>query len=115
MTVLTPAQILELERLRAFKQAPTPRRELAPFLESAQKSLQKQRRASPQIQAAWDGVVPAELREIASPIGLARGVLRIKVRDAAAVYQLEKFLRGGGEVELVRRCGVAIRSVKLMV
>ena len=62
---------------------------------------------------AWASVVPPALAAACVLEALSRGVLRVRVTDAGARFELDRFLRAGGETNVIRACGVAIRSVRL--
>lgn len=64
--------------------------------------------------AAWAGVCPAALCERAVPVSLSRGTLQIEVRDAAARYEVDRWLRGGGEARLVAASAAPIRRVRIV-
>lgn len=64
--------------------------------------------------AAWASVCPAGLAERATPVSLARGTLNVEVSDAAARYELDRWLRGGGERALVAASRTPIRKVRLL-
>ena len=62
---------------------------------------------------AWAGVCPASLIARTAIIGLNRGELRIAVADSAAMYELDRHLRAGGEAELSRASSAPIHRVRL--
>lgn len=64
--------------------------------------------------AAWAAVCPAALATRATPASLSRGTLSVEVADAAARYEIDRWLRGGGERALVEASATPIRRVRLV-
>jgi hypothetical protein len=60
--------------------------------------------------AAWESAAPAHLRRLCEVGCTPGGVLTIKVKNAAARFQLDRWLRSGGEASL--RSG-GVKKVKL--
>jgi hypothetical protein len=75
--------------------------------------VRRMRRQLAGIAAAWAEVVPAELSEQIRLEGVTSGVLNVRAANAAVRFQLDRFLRGGGEKELLRRFPVAIRRIRI--
>jgi hypothetical protein len=75
------------------------------------KSAAAQHRKMDGLDGAWDELVPAPIRKLCAVVGIAGGVLTIKVPSAAARFQLDRWLRSGGEAALSRRGG--IKRIKL--
>ena len=46
--------------------------------------------------------------------GVARGVLQVRCQDASTRYELDRWLRAGGEHALVRAAGARVIKVKLV-
>lgn len=67
-----------------------------------------------EVAAAWSRLVPAELCRSAELVSMSRGVLTVRVQDAAARYGLDRFLRSGGERELQRQSPVTLKKIKLV-
>jgi hypothetical protein len=59
-------------------------------------------------------VVPETLRGRTALVGVSRGVLTVKVEDAGTKFELDRFLRSGGEAALVGRVPVGLRRVRLV-
>lgn len=64
--------------------------------------------------ATWAMVCPSELVAHTKVESLQRSLLTVAVDDASARYLLDRWLRGGGEAEVVRASGPAVRKVKLV-
>jgi hypothetical protein len=62
---------------------------------------------------AWASVVPPELARACTFEALSRGVLRVRVKDASVRFELDRFLRAGGEARVIGASGAPIRSVRL--
>lgn len=87
---------------------------LADEVERLSAELSRRRRGGGSAAAAWEVVVPDSLRERCEVTGVSRGILTVRVRDASARFELDRFLRSGGEAALIRTAKVAIRRVKLL-
>lgn len=64
--------------------------------------------------AAWARVCPAALAMRATPTSLSRGMLLVEVPDASARFEIDRWLRGGGEAALVAASATPIRKVRLV-
>ena len=62
---------------------------------------------------AWNEIVPEPLASSVRLDGVAAGVLNVRVTDSAARFELDRFLRAGGEAALLKRMPLAIRRVKI--
>src|SRR4051812_29541263 len=103
-----------LERLRANRNWPERDLSVSGVVASQKKALAKQHRELAGLWAAWAAGVPARLVERTTVVGVSRGVLTVRVADAAARFELDRFLRSGGEIELVRRAPIGVRKIKLV-
>lgn len=104
----------ELDRLRSFRN-PRPRDlTIGGLVDAERQRAAKQARAVGGIAAAWHDVIPPALAEKTQILRLSRGVLTVRVRDAAAKYTLDRFLRSGGEASLIRRASTGVNRVKLV-
>lgn len=107
------AAALRLERLREARQRRGRDDALAPAFQRAARDLQRLQKGLAGVAEAWESVCPAELLERTAIRGIRRGVLTIGVADAPARYELERMLKGGAERELIRRCPMTVRKVRL--
>lgn len=103
-----------LSRLRELRVPRERDAALATEMERLRAELERRRRGGSGMAAAWDVVVPDGLREKSEVVGVSRGVLSVRVRDASARFALDRFLRSGGEATLIRTSKVAIRKVRLV-
>lgn len=62
---------------------------------------------------AWQSVVPPELARSSTIEVLSRGVLRVRVTDSAVRFELDRFLRAGGEARVIGASPAPIRSIRL--
>ncbi|MDX2114065.1 MAG: hypothetical protein SFZ24_00410 [Planctomycetota bacterium] len=102
-----------LERLRALRVRGEAAQALGPLMQRVREELRQVERKLGGVGAAWARVCPAELAARTSVSGLSRGVATILVRDASTKFELDRWLRSGGERELVRSCPTTLRKVKL--
>ena len=67
------------------------------------------------LSAAWQELVPEELRARTGLCGLRRGVLTVEADDSGTLYELDRLLRGGLDHRLIGavRSGPAFRRIKL--
>ena len=103
---------LDMLRTRAAARSAVGR-SLSSFMATAQRDLIKRERRLGDVNEAWASVCPAPLLERTAILSLNHGVLRIAVADSAAMYELDRCLRGGGEVELARACQAPVHRVRL--
>lgn len=75
--------------------------------------MRRMRRQLSGIAAAWAEVVPAEIAEQVRLEGVTAGVLNVRAADASVRFQLDRFLRAGGEAQLLKRLPAAIRRVRI--
>lgn len=67
--------------------------------------ISRQHRALGTIGEQWGSLVPADLASRVWPESWQRGMLTVRAGDAAAGFEFDRWLRGGGEGAL-RRAGV---------
>lgn len=63
---------------------------------------------------AWASVCPAGLAARTTPVSLARGTLNVEVADAAVRYEVDRWLRAGGEQAVIAASRTPIRKVRLV-
>lgn len=85
---------------------------MTPALDALEKELKKRRRNVEGI--AWDEVAPPQL---AARSGVEKltpgGILTIRCDDAAARFEIDRWLRAGGDAELRKQSRAGIRRIKL--
>lgn len=104
-----------VERVRAARVRAARDLTMGREMDWALRDLAKQRRSVTGCGAAWNAVVPEEVGRKASLEGLVRGVLTVRVPDAATNFALQRFLRGGGERALIGAAKAAISKVRVVV
>lgn len=107
-------ELREIERRRGQRVWPERDLSLAEILGDEERKLRQRHRAVGCVAGLWNELTPAELVEKTELVGLTRGVLRVRVTDSAARFALDRWLRSGGEAELVRRAPVGVRKIKLV-
>lgn len=103
-----------LDQLRAWRTKPE--RDLSLTREFAQLGtlLKRQDRSLGGIGSAWAALVPPALRPKTTLISLSRGILTVRVGDAPAKFDLDRWLRCGGELELIRKAPAGLTKVRLV-
>lgn len=105
----------QLDQLRAWRTQPS--RDLTLGKEFAQvgQLLRRQERTLGGIGGAWADLAPPALRPKTTLVGLNRGVLTVRVADAPAKFELDRWLRSGGELALIKRCPAGLTKVRLTI
>jgi len=113
MPLPRPSPAASLRLLRRYRGLPTGRAtEIATELKAIARALGHAGRAEDAITQAWLDLAPAPLRERVSGMSLARGVLSLRTSDASARFEVDRWLRAGGQVRLARACGRGISRFK---
>jgi hypothetical protein len=106
----------ELSRLRKYRGLKRRDLSIGEEVERVRKQAARRAGALGGLDERWAELVPRELAALSRPRRLtAGGVLTIAADDAAAVYQVDQWLRGGGLAVLRAGCGATLRSVKVVV
>lgn len=88
---------------------------LAADMDRALREAGRQRRASGGCADAWAKIIPPDLIERTALEGVSRGVLTVRVPDGATRFQLDRFLRSGGQRAFVAACSASLRQVRIVV
>lgn len=109
------AQAARLAAARAdrARPAPAPGPTLSRLFLAQVPEARRMRRQLAGIARAWAEVVPPEIAEQTRLEGVNGGVLGVRAADAAVRFQLDRFLRAGGEARLLARLPTAIRRVRI--
>ncbi|MFG0283920.1 MAG: DciA family protein [Phycisphaerales bacterium JB039] len=102
-----------LARLREHRTRSAPDRDLAPEMMTLEKLLRRQHRAVGGVGVAWAQAVPKDLAQQTSPVSLTRGVLKVRVLDAATAHKMDRWLRQGGLDALIDAAPGQLKRVRL--
>ena len=111
----TNPDLTSIDRVRQARVRPARDLTLGADIDRAMRDLKKQRRALGGSAAAWNAVIPPELVNKTSLETLSSGVLTVSVPDAATRFVLDRFLRAGGERQVIGASGAAIRKIRIVV
>ncbi len=105
-----------LERVRSFRVRPE-RDETLGFLVSAfQRDVARPHKQLAALTGVWAELVPAGLADRTALLALSRGTLTVAVDSSATLDALDRLLRGGLRVAVIKaHTGPAIRRIKLQV
>lgn len=106
---------LRLQQLREHRVRKPPNADLRPLFAATAADLTRERKRLANTADAWAAVCPGRLHARTAILSLARGALTIAVPDAPTSFELDRFLRAGGESELIRACRAPVRKLKLVV
>jgi len=103
-----------VDRLRGFRNKPPPDLTAARQLDAIAAEARQRVRAGSAADRAWAEVAPPQLAGLVQEARISRGVMTIKASDAPARYQIDRWLRAGGERQLISRCAASVRRVKVV-
>jgi hypothetical protein len=103
----------DVAKLREWRVWGGPRWGIAREVGDAAADVQRRARAGTAVERAWLSVAPVELLERVVSVALVRGVLTVRAADSGARFEVDRWLRCGGEAKLVRAAGVSIRKIRL--
>ena len=103
-----------LQRLREYRNRPERNLSMTAIVATTKQQVTKRHRDLAGIWAAWSAAVPARLVHATEIVGVSRGVLTIRAADTGVRFEIDRFLRSGGEAEVVRRAPIGVRRVKLV-
>ncbi len=103
-----------IRRLQALRNVPSKDLALRAEFGALSKSIKRQARSVGGLGAALVQMLPPELAEHIEVVSMARGVLTVRAADASVKFQVDRWLRAGGEQELTLRGGVALVRVRLI-
>jgi hypothetical protein len=104
----------DLRRLRGFRNRPERDLSIVAAVRGAERDALKKHKALGGVGAAWEQIVPGSLKERVHVVSLARGVLTIRAADGVTKFELDRFLRSGGEARLARAAAVAIKRTRIV-
>lgn len=105
---------MELEKLRRFRAQIAPDLSIREDVSRLYRDFAKQQKAVGGLDDMWREIAPAEFVDRASIKKLSStGILTVKAMDAAAAWEFDQWLRGGGMATLRKKCKSPIKSVKI--
>jgi hypothetical protein len=104
----------ELLRVRRWRNPREKDLSIAAAVGEASGAVERASRSCTALDRAWAEVLPRELAGRAWPLSCARGVLTARASDGGARWELDRWLRSGGEQALAKAARVGIRRVKLV-
>lgn len=112
---MSKGQAQQLDRLRALRVWPDRATPVAAPLKRLESDLSRLARQQGGALHAWASTCPPQWLGRTAVLRLSRGVLTIAADDAATRFELDRWLRAGGEREVVRACPTTIRKVKVVI
>lgn len=104
----------QLDNLRQWRNRPEKDLSLASPLAEVARDIKRRARSFGSLGAAWQQLTPPDLVERTSLVSLARGILTVRCDDAACKFELDRWLRSGGEVAVIKRAATTLNRVKLV-
>ena len=114
-TGASPAQLAGVQRLREARVRPARDQSLAQDMDRALHQAAALRQSVGGCAAAWASVVPPELLSRTALEGVSRAVLTVRVPDASTRFELDRFLRAGGERAVVTASRSTVGRIRLVV
>jgi hypothetical protein len=105
--------LTRLTRLRQHRIRQTPERPISADLTPLEKALKARHKAVGGVGIAWAQAAPKELAGKAAPVSLTRGVLKVRVLDAATAHKMDRWLRQGGLDALIDAAPGQLKRVRL--
>lgn len=107
---------LRLEKLRRYRNRPERDLSLAFMQDQFKREVARPYKQLQSIAELWQALLPPALIAQSRLDSLVRGVLHVSVASSAALYELDRALRGGLQQELIsRHKGPALRKIQLRV
>lgn len=104
-----------LDRLRQMRVRPDRARDLSADMQAQLKTIRKVSRTESSLIQAWNTAAPDSLASRCKPKGVRAGRLEIIAPDSSTRYELDRWLRAGGERELSALAKVPIRGVRVQI
>ncbi len=103
-----------IRRLQTLRNVPSKELSVRAEFGALTKTIKRQARNVGGLGGALCEMLPPELAPHLEVVSMARGVLTVRAADASVKFQVDRWLRSGGEQELMRRAGVALVRVRLV-
>jgi hypothetical protein len=109
-------RLARLERLRPYRGigADTDP-SIAPVVASIARERRRLAKALGPAVEAWEAIVPAPLARACTLVTLASGTLSVETASNAVAFELDRFLRGGGQRDLTEATAGAVRAVRVRI
>lgn len=105
----------EITQLRKWRAPYTRDVGIADAVQRLTTDARKQHKAITSLGVAWDELVPAHLVGASAIQRLTpAGILTVKTEDAATRFELDRWLRGVGEVLVKMRSTKTVKSIRLV-
>jgi len=108
----SPPQLRALERVQTNRARPGRDLSIKGLIARTAADATRAQRRLGELAALWEEIVPAQISRHTAFTGLHRGVLAVAFDSSAAGFELDRFLRGGGEDELRRRYRGSLVRIK---
>lgn len=106
------------ERLRRVRHSRAGNRRdaaaLGAVINGEARALQRLERRLRGVGDAWLAQCPEHLLDKTAIVGVSRGALTIRARDASIRYELDRWLRAGGERAVIAASQAPIRKVRVV-
>lgn len=99
----------QLERLRQWRLGPPRELSMQEPIAALARQVTRQAEHLGGLSAAWHDLCPSEVRERTQLVSFTRGVLHVRVSDAPTRFQVDRWVRDGGELSLIKRCPALLR------
>ena len=109
-----PHELRQVERLRPYRQVHDRAKPLADDFAKLARSHGRTGTRLEGLSEVWDACCPPGLIERAALRSISRGVLTIAVSDATTRYAVERAVKGGLDLELIRAAPMTVRKVKVV-
>jgi len=109
----TPFNSTYYTNLRNWRTKPTPNLFLGPVIDKIAEQAKRTQRSAGGAFQALDTICPPKLREFVTSTSVRRSVLTLRVPDSAARFELDRWLRCGGQAALIRAAASSIVSVRV--
>jgi hypothetical protein len=105
--------IRTIEELRRHRARPQRETSIAPIVGAWARNATRVQRRLGELIALWEELLPAEVASRTAVTGLRGGTLQVNVDSAAAMYELDRLLRGGLEQSLRERWRGSLMRVRV--
>jgi len=102
-----------IRRLQTLRNVPSKDLSVRSEFGALTKNIKRQARNVGGLGGTLCAMLPPELANGLEVVSMARGVLTVRAADASVKFQVDRWLRSGGEQELTRRAGIALVRVRL--